>query len=171
MMVMVEVEAITTTTTTSTMTTITTTYSAASSASRRRNDSPPTSEEEKEIVEVVDDELKSFTNAGYVVLVVFIVILVIATVIVYGLHYKGKLPPSFYYLSGYITRGRGNGYKRFKPIESDDDEDDAKKHPTIVIVKNGTNGTADMEDDADTNSDLTTVTWTSEKGDDKKMLL
>ena len=162
---MVEVEAITTTTTTTTTTTMTTTYSAASSASRRRNDSPPTSEEEEEIVEVVDDEPKSSTNAGYVVLAVIIVILIIIAAIVYGLHYKGKLPPSFYNLSGYITRGRGNGNKRFKPVKSDVDEDDAKKHPTIV--KNGTNGTADMGDDADINPDLTTVTWTSEKGDDK----
>ena len=144
---------------------MTTTYSAASSANRKRSDSPPTSEEEKEIVEVIDDEPKSSTHAGFVVLAVIIVILVVAAAIVYGLHYKGKLPPSFYNLSGYITRGRGNSDKRFKPVKSDVDKNDAKKHPTIV--KNGTNGTADMGDDVDINPDLTTVTWTMEKGDDK----
>merc|ERR1712241_785620 len=63
--------------------------------------------------------------------IAIIIILVVIGVIMYGLHYKGKLPQTFYNL------GQG-GWKSVKTNEEvpviDDDE---KKHPEIV--KNGKN--------------------------------
>merc|ERR1712001_507471 len=110
-------------------------------------------------------------NAGYIVIVVIIIILVVAAIILFGLHYKRKLPESFYNLGGLVK-----GDKEWKPVLAKDADDDLKKHPTIV--KNGgakgtTNGTssetpAEVEEgkvdveSTNINPELSTVTWTAE---------
>ena len=50
-------------------------------------------------------------NAGYIIIVVIIIILVVAAIVLAGLHYKRKLPESFYNLGGLIK-----GDKQWKPV-------------------------------------------------------
>ena len=50
-------------------------------------------------------------NAGYIIIVVIIIILVVAAIVLGGLHYKRKLPESFYNLGGLIK-----GDKQWKPV-------------------------------------------------------
>merc|ERR1711902_336333 len=117
----------------------------------------------------MDEEPAS--NAGYIVIVVIIIVLILVALVVFGLHYKRKLPESFYNLGGLIK-----GDKQWKPVLSKDADEDLKNHPTIV--KNGgangtTNGTssetpAEVEagkveaETTNINPELSTVTWTAE---------
>lgn len=96
----------------------------------------------------------------------------VAAIVLLGLHYKRKLPESFYNLGGLIK-----GDKQWKPVLAKDADEDLKKHPTIV--KNGgangtTNGTssetpAEVElgkiesETTNINPELSTVTWTAEE--------
>merc|ERR1712018_269970 len=111
------------------------------------------------------------SNAGYIVIVVIIIVLIAAAIVLFGPHYKRKLPESFYNLGGLVK-----GDKQWKPVLSKDADEDLKKHPTIV--KNGgangtTNGTssetpAEVEEgkvdveSTNINPELSTVTWTAE---------
>ena len=52
-------------------------------------------------------------NAGYIVIVVIIIVLILVALVVFGLHYKKKLPESFYNLGGLIK-----GDKQWKPVLS-----------------------------------------------------
>ena len=59
----------------------------------------------------MDEEPAS--NAGYIVIVVIIIVLILVALVVFGLHYKRKLPESFYNLGGLIK-----GDKQWKPVLS-----------------------------------------------------
>ena len=59
----------------------------------------------------MDEELGS--NAGYIVIVVIIIVLILVALIVFGLHYKRKLPESFNNLGGLLK-----GDKQWKPVLS-----------------------------------------------------
>ena len=59
----------------------------------------------------MDEEPES--NAGYIVIVVIIIVLILVALVVFGLHYKRKLPESFYNLGGLIK-----GDKQWKPVLS-----------------------------------------------------
>lgn len=111
-----------------------------------------------------DENEDSSGNAAYIVIVVIIIILIAAVIVLVGLHYKRKLPESFYNLGGLIK-----GDKQWRPVLAKDADDDLKKHPTIVKnggangTANGTNETGTNEgEDANINPELSTVTWTSE---------
>merc|ERR1711976_980502 len=100
----------------------------------------------------------------YIIIAVCLILLLAGISILFALHYKRKLPPSFYNV----------GFnRRFKPVMDNDDfpvtDEDASKHPTIV-KSNGANGVngdqpselSPMSESANINPTLTTVTWTSE---------
>ena len=53
------------------------------------------------------------SNAGYIVIVVIIIVLILVALVVFGLHYKRKLPESFYNLGGLVK-----GDKQWKPVLS-----------------------------------------------------
>lgn len=53
------------------------------------------------------------SNAGYIVIVVIIIVLIAAAILLFGLHYKRKLPESFYNLGGLVK-----GDKQWKPVLS-----------------------------------------------------
>merc|ERR1712241_1338894 len=76
-----------------------------------------------------------------------------------GLHYKKKLPASFYNLCN----------RRWKPVNTEDlvgDEED--RHPSI-IKNGGLDETALTEaGEVNVNNDMTTVTWTSDEKEDLK---
>ena len=59
----------------------------------------------------MDEEPES--NAGYIVIVVIIIVLILVALVVFGLHYKRKLPESFYNLGGFLK-----GDKQWKPVLS-----------------------------------------------------
>merc|ERR1711976_93645 len=77
--------------------------------------------------EAESDEEKDM-SALYVIIAI-IVILVVIGIVMYGLHYKGKLPQTFYNL----------GRRQWKFVQGNEEfpviDDDEKKHPEIV--KNG----------------------------------
>jgi hypothetical protein len=112
-----------------------------------------------------DETEESSGNAGYIVIVVIIIVLIAAAILLFGLHYKRKLPESFYNLGGLIK-----GDKQWKPVLAKDTDEDLKKHPTIVKNggANGTNGTSPAKAELGTvestniNPELSTVTWTTE---------
>ena len=60
--------------------------------------------------DIIEEEA---SNAGYIVIVVIIIVLLLVALIVFGLHYKRKLPESFYNLGGLIK-----GDKQWKPVLS-----------------------------------------------------
>ena len=101
-----------------------------------------------------------------IVVAIIVLVLIGFFIVMFGLHYKRKLPPAFY---------NALGRKQWKPVLGNEEypvteEDEKKKHPSIVkngSASNGTNGTkatdvSPMSDDANVNPDLTTVTWTKE---------
>merc|ERR1711976_1012692 len=110
-----------------------------------------------------------------IVIAVCLIILIGGLSIMFGLHFKRKLPACFYSLFS----------QRWKPVMNNDDfpqqEDDEERHPSIIK-----NGGADEtvlseldpeKENANINNDLTTVTWTSdekegkeEKKDDEKVV-
>merc|ERR1712223_2074319 len=79
----------------------------------------------------------------------------------YGLHYKGKLPQTFYNL----------GRRQWKFVQGNEEfpviDDDEKKHPEIVKngkkLENGGDDVSPMGDSANVNPALTEVTWTAEE--------
>jgi len=77
-----------------------------------------------------------------------------------GLHYKRKLPASFYNVFS----------PRWKPVNTEDlVQDEEDRHPSI-IKNGGLDETALTEagDVVNVNNDLTTVTWTSDEKEDLK---
>ena len=50
----------------------------------------------------LDTDEEPASNAGYIGIVVMIIVLVLVALVVFGLHYKRKLPESFYTLGGLI---------------------------------------------------------------------
>ena len=58
-----------------------------------------------------DETEEPSSNAGYIVIVVIIIILIAAAILLFGLHYKRKLPESFYNLGGLVK-----GDKQWKPV-------------------------------------------------------
>merc|ERR1712142_916494 len=100
-------------------------------------------------------------SALYVIIAI-IVILVVIGIVMYGLHYKGKLPQTFYNL----------GRRQWKFVQGNEEfpviDDDEKKHPEIVKnggkkLENGGDDVSPMGDSANVNPSLTEVTWTAEE--------
>merc|ERR1712173_541249 len=109
--------------------------------------------------EAESDEEKDM-SALYVIIAI-IVILVVIGIVMYGLHYKGKLPQTFYNL----------GRRQWKFVQGNEEfpviDDDEKKHPEIVKngkkLENGGDDVSPMGDSANVNPALTEVTWTAEE--------
>merc|ERR1712012_857342 len=75
-------------------------------------------------------------------------------------HKGRKLPQSFYNVFG----------PRWKPVMTNDEmaaQEDEEKHPSI-LKNQDLNETAMTEDGVNVNSDLTTVTWTSDEKEELK---
>merc|ERR1719510_2052439 len=105
-----------------------------------------------------DDDTKT-TSIIPIVIAVCLIILLVGLGLA-GLHYRKKLPASFYNLCN----------RRWKPVNTEDlagDEED--RHPSI-IKNGGLDETALTEagDNVNVNNDLTTVTWTSDEKEDLK---
>lgn len=174
----VDVIVVTTTTTTTTTTTesTTTTTTTTTTSTAVRSETSREYDEEEYHSDEVDQENDANTDSQdsdkpdeesstmYIVIAVLLLIIIGLFVVLFGLHYKRKLPPQFY---------TALGRKRWKPVLGNDEypvteEDEKKNHPSIV--KNGSsNGTKNgtkpselgpMGDDATVNPSLTTVTWT-----------
>merc|ERR1719336_3801313 len=79
--------------------------------------------------------------------------------LIMGLHYKRKLPASFYNVFS----------PRWKPVNTEDvAQDEEDRHPSI-IKNGGLDETALTEaGEVNVNNDLTTVTWTSDEKEDLK---
>merc|ERR1712073_227820 len=99
-----------------------------------------------------------------IVIAVCLIILIGGMSIMFGLHYKRKLPSCFYSMFS----------QRWKPVMNNDDfpqqEDDEERHPSII--KNGGADDSVLSElgdgeKANINNDLTTVTWTSDEKDEK----
>merc|ERR1719336_1574717 len=81
-------------------------------------------------------------------------------VLIMGLHYKRKLPASFYNVFS----------PRWKPVNTEElVQDEEDRHPSI-IKNGGLDETALTEagDVVNVNNDLTTVTWTTDEKEDLK---
>merc|ERR1712203_85051 len=100
-----------------------------------------------------------------IVIAVCLIILIGGMSIMFGLHYKRKLPSCFYSMFS----------QRWKPVMNNDDfplqEDDEERHPSII--KNGGADDSVLSElgdgeKANINNDLTTVTWTSDEKDEKE---
>merc|ERR1712066_15269 len=106
-----------------------------------------------------EDEEKNL-SALYVIIAIVVIIVLIAGVM-YLLHYKGKLPQTFYNL----------GRRQWKFVQGNEEfpviDDDEKKHPEIVKngkkLENGGDDVCPMGDSANVNPSLTEVTWTAEE--------
>merc|ERR1712227_436584 len=99
------------------------------------------------------------SNPTAIVIAVCLIILIGGAAAMFGLHYTKKLPQSFYNLFS----------PRWKPVNTNEQEEDEEKHPTIL--KKDLNETAMSEDGegvkVDVNS-MTTVTWTTDEKEDLK---
>merc|ERR1712157_223088 len=115
------------TTTTTKLKTKTTTTEEKSEAipDETEDNTDPEAENQNADPEAESDEEKDM-SALYVIIAI-IVILVVIGIVMYGLHYKGKLPQTFYNL----------GRRQWKFVQANEEmiDDDEKKHPEIV--KNG----------------------------------
>merc|ERR1711981_497019 len=106
-----------------------------------------------------EDEEKNL-SALYVIIAIVVIVVLIAGVM-YLLHYKGKLPQTFYNL----------GLRQWKFVQGNEEfpviDDDEKKHPEIVKngkkLENGGDDVSPMGDSANVNPSLTEVTWTAEE--------
>merc|ERR1712115_708176 len=96
---------------------------------------------------------------GAIVIAVCLIILIGGAAAMFGLHYTKKLPQSFYNLFS----------PRWKPVNTNEQEDDEEKHPTIlkkdlnetVMSEDGEGGKVDV-------NNMTTVTWTTDEKEDLK---
>merc|ERR1712098_370034 len=76
---------------------------------------------------------------------------------VFFLHYKRKLPQSFYNVFS----------PRWKPVNTNEQEDDEERHPNIL--KKDLNETAMSEEGGKVDvNNMTTVTWTTDEKEDLK---
>merc|ERR1712029_649442 len=117
---------------------------------------PPTSDEQ---VQDGDDEDEASGNPTAIVIAVCLIILIGGAAAMFGLHYKRKLPQSFYNMFS----------PRWKPVNTNEQEEDEEKHPTIL--KKDLNETAMSEDGEGVKVDvnnMTTVTWTTDEKEDLK---
>merc|ERR1711936_1201759 len=100
------------------------------------------------------------TSIVPIIIAVCLLILVGGLVLIMGLHYKRKLPASFYNVFS----------PRWKPVNTEDlVQDEEDRHPSI-IKNGGLDETALTEagDNVNVNNDLTTATWTSDEKEDLK---
>merc|ERR1712233_151283 len=91
------------------------------------------------------------------VIAVCLIILLGGAAAVFFLHYKRKLPQSFYNVFS----------PRWKPVNTNEQEDDEERHPNIL--KKDLNETAMSEEGGKVDvNNMTTVTWTTDEKEDLK---
>jgi len=159
----------TSTTTTTTVTTTTTTLTTTKSTTSE-SEAVPVEEVDEDITDVepenqnadpeAKDDEKDY-NALFVIIAILVIVVVIG-IVMYGLHYKGKLPQTFYNFGG----------RQWKPVKANEEHiiDEDEKKP---IVKNGKkleNGGADETtttimagDSANIDPSLTEVAFTTDE--------
>jgi len=128
-----------------------------------KEDTSPSSDAQnmnKEEDDEDDEDDREGTSIVPIIIAVCLLILVGGLVLIMGLHYKRKLPASFYNVFS----------PRWKPVNTEDlvEKDEEDRHPSI-IKNGGLDETALTEaGEVNVNNDLTTVTWTSDEKEDLK---